>query len=286
MNHEHIDAHDIRSRYVAGRLDEDEEREFEAHLVDCPDCIEGLECEAGLRDGLRTVSSEYDEQLRKVPGVFAGQPKSAPRWGGAARPRAAVWTVSSSPWLLQAAALLLVASTVGLGVWLSRSSVNLREARAERDQLQRRAAQAEASTATLQQQLADEQRRTKETPAVAPPASVVPAAVFALTTVRGSSTAEAAAVNRVRIGGNPGLVVLSLDVPGLGASDAYTVTLKDRSGRTVWTGGTFPPSSPDSLSVAIDPTLLQTGDYTLELGRRSGTGALTLISRYPFRVSR
>jgi hypothetical protein len=268
MNHAHIDAHDIRSRYAAGRLTGDEETAFEAHLVDCPDCIESLECEAGLRAGLRAVNAES-----------AGSAVPSGR-------RAGLWTVSPRPWLLQAAAVLLVASAMGLGVWLTRSSADLRETRAARDEGQRRAALAEASVAALQRELADVRQRVSDAPAPQPPAPVVPAAVFALTTVRGSSSSDGAPVNRVRIGGNPGVVVLSLDVPGPGGPDAYTVTLKDRAGRVVWSGGTFPASSPDSLGVAIDPALLPAGDYTLELGRRSAAGVLTSIGRYPFRVTR
>ena len=38
MNHDFIAAHDVIARYVADRLAAEEEREFEAHLVDCAQC--------------------------------------------------------------------------------------------------------------------------------------------------------------------------------------------------------------------------------------------------------
>ena len=69
MDHDYIEAHDVSSRYVAGRLPDGEEREFEAHLVDCPQCIDAVEVEMSLREGLRIVGSESAPQpsARVVP---------------------------------------------------------------------------------------------------------------------------------------------------------------------------------------------------------------------------
>ena len=80
-------------------------------------------------------------------------------------------------------------------------------------------------------------------------------------------------------------MVFSLEIPSGTGSGDYEVSLKDRAARLLWTGGAFPPSSPDSLGVAVDRALLPGGDYLLELSRRSPAGRPSLIGRYPFRVA-
>lgn len=266
MDHAYIEEHDLGARYVTGRLTGGEEQEFEAHLVDCPRCIDAAEPEMSLREGLRLVASESATQV--------GAHKT--------RPVSKIAPVLS--WFQVAAAVLLVVS-VGLGVWLSRSTAQLRSGRAERNELQRRAEQAEQSATALGRRLADVPARVNDAPAAPPAGPVLPAVVFALTTVRGSSAADAGPVNRIRIDGNARLVVFSLELPVVAASGDYAISLNDQAGRLLWSGGTFPPSSSDSLGVAVDPALLPGGDYVLELSHRSAAGGLTLVSRYPFRVA-
>ena len=261
MDHDYIEAHDVNSRYVAGRLPDGEQREFEAHLVDCPQCLDAVEVEMSLRDGLRAVGS-------------ASTPlPAAPRTSGAMR--AHVW--------LQAAAAVLLAVSVGLGAWLSRSRAELGAARSARADLERRAEQAEQSARTLEKRLAEVPAPADAAPTTARTEPVVPAAVFALTTVRGSSSAGANPVNRIRIDGNPKVVVFSLEIPSVPGAGDHEVSLKDQAGRLLWSG-TLPPSPSDTVSVAVDPALLPAGDYVLELSRRSPVGSPTLIGRYPFRV--
>jgi Putative zinc-finger len=265
MDHDDIEAHDVSSRYVAGRLPEDEEREFEAHLVDCQRCLDAVESEMSLRDGLRIVGSESPPQ----PVAGAAPPTS----------RAARAYV-----FLQAAAAVLLAVSIGLGAWVSRSTAELDVERTARAELQRRAEQAEQSARALEKRLADAPPPVSNARTAPREEPVVPAAVFALTTVRGSSSADTSPVNRIRIDGNVKRVVLSLEVPPVTASGDYEVSLKDQAGRLLWSG-TFPPSPSDSLGVAVDPALLPAGDYVLELSRRSAAGRLTMIGRYPFQVA-
>jgi anti-sigma factor RsiW len=265
MDHGYIEEHDIRARYALGRLTADEEQAFEGHLVDCPQCIEIVECETGLREGLRAAAQDSATRAR------------TPR-------TAAIWKATASSGFLAAAAALFLVASIGLGMWLSRSSVELRSARADLDQSQYRARQAEESAAALERRLADVERRANQAPAAPAAGPVIPAAVFALTTVRGSD-ATGGPVNRFTIDRHAKLVVLSLDVPGQNDSGGYAVSLKDRANRLLWAGGPFPPSSPDSLGVAVDATLLPAGDYLLEVQQRSPAGALTSVGRYPFRVA-
>jgi hypothetical protein len=265
MDHDYIETHDISSRYVAGRLPDGEEREFEAHLVDCPQCLDAVESEMSLREGLRIVGSQ-----------------SAPQLAAPATPPASMAT-RAYPFFRAAAAILLAVS-VGLAAWLARSTGELRDERAARIEQQHRAEQAEQTAGALEKKLAD-RPAPDDARAASPAEPVLPAAVFALTTVRGSGSADVDPVNRIRIDGSAKLVVFSLEIPPVTASGNYEVSLKDRASRLVWSGGPFPPSPSDTLGVAIDPALLPGGDYVLELSQRSAAGRLTLIGRYPFRVA-
>jgi hypothetical protein len=263
MDHDHIEAHAVSSRYVAGQLSDGEEREFEAHMVDCQPCIDAVESEMSLREGLRAVGA-----------VSASQPPVRPV--SAAAPAYA---------FLKLAAAVLLAVSIGLGAWLSRSTTELAVARVERDTLQHRARQAEQSAKALEQRLGEAAASAKDARTAPRAEPVVPALVFALTTVRGSSSADTAPLNRIRIDANARLAVFSLEIPAAGGTGEYVVSLNDRAGRLLWTGGPFPPSSSDSLGVAVDRALLPDGDYLLELSRRSPAGRVTSIGRYTFRIT-
>ncbi|HEY1418477.1 MAG TPA: zf-HC2 domain-containing protein, partial [Myxococcaceae bacterium] len=55
MDHRSIEDSDLVEAYVTGRLGATECAEFEAHLVDCPDCLDRVEAAQGLAAGLRAL---------------------------------------------------------------------------------------------------------------------------------------------------------------------------------------------------------------------------------------
>src|SRR5262245_61414996 len=118
MNHDVIAAQDVIARYVADRLATGEEREFEAHLVDCAQCIGQVEQELALRNGLYAAAAERT----------AAHPAEAPVRRGN----------SSRLWLLQAAAAVLVALAAGLAFSLARTTSALDAALNARQEEQRR----------------------------------------------------------------------------------------------------------------------------------------------------
>jgi hypothetical protein len=250
MNHDLIAAHDVIGRYVAERLAPDEEREFEAHLVDCPQCTGHVEQELALREGL---------------GAAAAERTTAPR------PAAPVRRWSS--WLLPAAAAVLVAVAVGLAISLVRTTSALNAAVNGREEQQRRADEAVRSAQGLERRIADLEARPSAGP-------LLPATVFALTAVRGGG---AGAIDTFTLDPRQlvPLVVLTIDVP----PGEYAVTLKDRGGREVWSGGRFRPSSQDVMAVAVERSVLADGRYTLEVHRRDAAGQTRLAARYPFQIS-
>ncbi len=264
MNHDFIEANDLAARYVAERLSADEEREFEAHLVDCTRCADEVERELGLRQALQTVRA--GEQKERQPAQVTRR------------------RVVPGAWFFQAAAAVLLVSAIGLAMSLARTSASLRASLAARQEQQQRAETAARTAQSLERRVAELEQRASQPPA--PPANqlVLPAAVFALTAVRGAASADAPPVNRITIAGADRLVVFTVELPPLQGPPDYMVSLRDRAGREVWSGGPFTPSTPDSLAVAVDRALLQNGINTFEARQRTADGRLVLIGRYPFEV--
>jgi hypothetical protein len=254
MNHDVIAAHDVIARYVADRLAAGEEREFEAHLVDCAQCTEQVEQELALRDGLRTAAAERPAAVRPAAPVR--------RWSG------------SGLWLLQAAAAVLVALAAGLAFSLARTTSALNAALNERQEQQRRADDAARAAQGLERRVADLEARAAASTA----GPLLPTTIFALTAVRGG----AAPVDTLTLDRDQraALVILTVDVP----PGEYAVTLKDGEGRDVWSGGRFRPSQ-DVMAVAVERRLLTDGRYTLEVHRREASGQTTLAARYPFQIA-
>jgi hypothetical protein len=264
MNHVYIDAHDIRSRYVTRRLIADDERRFEAHLIECPDCQDSVQIELDLRDGLREVST-------------ADGP-------GAAGRRTSSSLVASGPAaLLATAAAILLAVAALLAVNLVRVTGQLGAATSEVDKARRDADQSARSAAAALGRLADAQLGSTA-PAEASHDRGVLVAVFGLSTSR-SASGDDAPPNLVRIGNATKWVVLSVDLAP-GQSARFLTTLREESsGAVAWSGGPFEASPPETLSVALEADLLHAGNYVLSLDRRTSDGTTTPAGRYRFRVA-
>jgi hypothetical protein len=259
MNHDSIAAADVIPRYVAHRLSPDEEQAFEAHLVDCPDCCEQVERELGFRDGLAAAAAERTAAL----------PAAAPSRGES---RVRLWP-------LMAAATVLLAVAAGLAFSLSRTSAALTDALAQNQEHERRADEAAREAQALERRVADLETRLRQPPPASATdrAALLPTTVFALAAVRGGGD-EARSVNRFTFDRRQraAVVVLTVDLP----PGAYALTLRDRGGRAIWSGGPFSPSSQDVLAVAVERSLLADGQYTLDV-ERPGAGQPT---RFPFEV--
>ena len=259
MNHDFIAANDVIARYVADRLPGDDERAFEAHLIDCALCTGEVEQELALRAGLGAVAAEHT---------------TAPQ------SKVSIQSWRSSPWL-QAAAVLFAAIALGLAVSLARTTSDLNTAQNEIQAQQRRADEAARTSQGLERRIADLEARASEPSPErvgAPPAKVLPTVVLALTAVRGGTDAIDTFVLDRR---QPSpLVVLTVDVP----PGEYSVTLRDRDGIGLWSGGPFRPSSQDVMAVAVERGVMIDGRYTLEV-HRGPSAQTTPVARFPFQIS-
>jgi len=247
MNHEQMDAADVRSRYVMRRLSSDEEQAFEDHLLDCAECQDEVEREVDLRDGLRRVP-----QLRGLPRGVRDRPTLA------------------MPLLAAAAAVLLVVSAT-LAITLRRTVSELRATEAAAGELERRAASADDSARTLATRLAAAERLA------ATAEKSASAAIVFLTTARGAA-GDDAAVNRVTISAGITSVVFSIDLGRPAGSAEYTAAVADAAGAEIWRGGPFHPYSQEALAVTMDAALLHDGDYVISLERRAPGGGVSAVT--------
>src|SRR5215472_17207221 len=63
----HLDESDIAERYVTGRLSAEERAGFEAHFVDCAQCLDRIEAAVGLRDGLARSTPRERALRSRIP---------------------------------------------------------------------------------------------------------------------------------------------------------------------------------------------------------------------------
>ena len=110
--HEIIDATHVVERYVLGKLDEQEQSDFEDHFVECARCLEAVELAQELRDGLIT---DRDQRQSAPPNPAASETEGIVIHSSAWKP----WT-SRAVWL-PAAAVLLISLLPSIFLFQSRS---------------------------------------------------------------------------------------------------------------------------------------------------------------------
>ena len=71
-----------------------------------------------------------------------------------------------------------------------------------------------------------------------------------------------------------------------GPWEQVVATLTDVQSHTaIWSGGPFDATDSDTLTLAIDATLLHAGDFVLGVERRLASGRSEPEGRFPFRVT-
>ncbi len=58
MDHHYIEEHNIPDRYLLGKLHAEERAQFEAHFIDCRECLDRLETTEDFGGALRSVAAE------------------------------------------------------------------------------------------------------------------------------------------------------------------------------------------------------------------------------------
>jgi hypothetical protein len=275
MTHAYIDEHDLVSRYAMNKLSAEEQADFEAHLIDCVECLDRLDQATALRDGLRKVAASD-----AVPSV-AVRAGAAPAYAtpGLGRPvRPAARRGWSLPLGLAAAAALIaavggVATIVPLRRQLSRATTAAAD-------WQRRYDEAGRTAGALQDRLAAAERELTQRPAAPSIEASVP--VFALGIVRSGGGSPPA---QISIPASAPVVVLSMELPGATGFLQYRAVLTNAAGQPVWSADQLKPTSPETLGIGLSARLIPPGDYVLTLEGVGSQSRTVPLSHYRFRVT-
>jgi hypothetical protein len=71
MDHPFVEQHDVVTRYLRRSLPPGETQDFEAHFIDCPECLDALERERDLRDAMKRVLPVTASRPRHLAGWLA-----------------------------------------------------------------------------------------------------------------------------------------------------------------------------------------------------------------------
>ncbi len=71
MDHREIEEHGVLERYVQGRLKGEEELAFEAHLLECQECLEQVRWADDLGQGVRAAAAQDVARLAVGAGILA-----------------------------------------------------------------------------------------------------------------------------------------------------------------------------------------------------------------------
>jgi hypothetical protein len=276
--HALFEAEEATQRYVLGQLPAAERAAFEEHFLDCPECLDRLELERSLREGLARADTARPAAALESSERVQVEPVLGPPAARALRPRAFGLR------LALAAALAVAVSALLLREWLQARrelAAWQREARltspddlhAERarwqallEQERRQAAQERVTAERARAQLEAALAQARE-----PAARTL---MLSLEPERGQTPGLA----QISLPAQPALIVLALSSGA--AAEPVTLALHS-SERQVWQGSA--QAEPDgSVWLALPSAWLPAGHYTLTLTRARAGGAQ--VERFAFRV--
>jgi hypothetical protein len=286
MDHHYIEEHNIPDRYVLGKLHADERAQFEAHFIDCRECLDRLETTEDFGGALRSVAAEEVAHSYATAGLLT-------RMTRLSRGRQAA--------LLLGAILLLAAVPVALLIRdggrsrdeLANSPAVQRQVEVSRqstEQLTRERQESERQSSEqrrqLEAQLAHEQqeraRLAQELEKVTRPPAGAP--VFILSMVRSGGTDQP--VNRISLPRSSPRIILSPELEKDPDVQSYRATLMTGDNRNIWSASNLHTNSKDALRLSFNTSLFESGNYLLILEGLTGQGRYIPVARYSFQAIR
>jgi len=290
MNHQQIDQFDLIDRYLMGKLLAEESASFEAHFVDCPQCIARLQLTKNFLEDLRGVAAAQSWPMAPARG-FRPFLQSFLRW----------------PLALAVACLLaaaIISAIIVIGhtrrlrdeAGLARQLAAQWERRYEDERQAALAAESKRREADSQQaeqrraleaRLADEAARRDQLEAEGSRAMTVGGnlIVAPLTSVRGSQPAANETINQVTVPRSASFFAITLTLDGEEAYKSYRGTIVDGSGRAIWSGS-LTPDRHDALFAWFKPEGFQPGNYSLTVEGVKPGGGREVIGHYPFALKK
>jgi hypothetical protein len=292
MDHEHIREFDLVERYLMGRLAVEETAEFEAHFVDCHECVGRLKTTKELVDGLRIVASEQAPEPRgyEFRGLFWWLRPSRSRWS-----------------LALAAVVLLLVGLVGAVVvsnQIRRSRVEADQAKSASAEWERRYEEERQSSSLAEMRHQDSERdltkelarlraeleneRKQNTVEMADDRRAlkqpqINIATFVLASTRGSDPATSSP-NKIALPRSPTNFVISVSLEGEGGYNTYRASIVNDRKQLIWKERGLKRDRYDSLSVGFNSTFFHAGDYLLTVEGVAGDGSASVVGMYSFRM--
>ena len=292
MDHKFINEVELVERYLMGRLAPEESAEFEAHFVDCQECVGRLNTTKALMDGLRIVASDQGLEPHGYEPKRLSWPLRRLSFRGSLA--------------LAAGILLLLAflSAVVVSTQIRRLRVETAQSRIASAEWERRYEEERESSslaemrhqdserelttevAQLRAELEDKHQQNPEDASDDRRALRKPQINFAtivLKSTRGSEPATGA-LNEIVVPRSTANFAISVPLEEEGNYKVYYMTIRGDRDRVIWKASGLKPNRYNSLSVGFNSTFFRDGDYLLTVEAVSGDGRTSVVGKYPFRV--
>jgi len=283
MDHRYIEEVDVIDRYLMGRLAAEESAEFEAHFVDCEQCIEHLNTTRAFIVGIRSVAS--DQAVHRIaPG------------------RTYWWTqfTKSRKTLALVASVILVALAAGsllLSREMRRARTEAAQANASAAEWRRRYEDQAASAANAQQNPQNEKdtqtsgptnnesnkagsENVAETGGAKKPRINV--AIFVLSSTRGAGPSSGSR-NLLRLSRAEDFVI-SVPLEGEINYVDYRMTLSRNRGGRIWESRELKADAHNLLTVEFNSSAFTSGDYELKVEGTTRERTTKIIGKYALTV--
>lgn len=255
MDHRLIEDENVAELYVTGRLSPEDEEAFEAHLLDCSECRNGVALADDLRTSIRTVAAEDAARAAAQIGFLAWLARST-RTARAGMLMAALLAVAALPAWLQADRMRLERELDQARTAAERPAAPApapapqAPAGASPEELERLAQEKSRLEEELRAARTNETKLSEQLAGITGPQINTP--IVSLGVVRGETGTE------VELGPSPEFMVLSLELPGV-EHETYRATLVDATGRQIWQGTGLKPSGSETLDILLHSSQLEAG---------------------------
>jgi hypothetical protein len=243
---------DLVERYVTGRLPAEEQASFEAHFIDCPQCLDRLEAAQALRRGMSALPVREEQPPAKVHFLRS----------------------SRAPAFAIAASIILLLALAG-GAAFRDAQRTKHALEAERVTAARLQQQLDHAQAALRQEEASRSGLEKELSQSRQPQLQVP--VFALIAMRGDDS------ETLQLPSAPQWILLSFDRESPPRFDRYRLTLLSSTGKQLWEGESK-ATSRDTLAVGLHSSLVPPGSYVFQVQGIGKSGTHVLVARHRVHV--
>jgi len=292
MNHEYITESNLIDQYLLGTLAADQVEEFEAHFVDCPECVDQLSISRSFIHDLKGLAVQETLLSDRRPAT-----QTQRQHDEQLVPRRFWWAIA---WACVVVAVGFASFAVRR---LNRSEAELRQAKEDAAAISQKyqqgleaASESEKRHNETNQELAqrlDELEQKLKTEGAANRreqssvrGSEAPEVNFPIYALVSLARGQAPAPVEIAPPASSARFALSIPVEDRKDFSAYRVIILDHRGVTVFNQGGFKPDAYHTLSLSLNSNFLITGTYDLRVEGLTPPNKWNTVGSYPFRIAR